>query len=160
MVKKSSNSYSRHFNDWFVLTFQLTLQNISNSVQLCYMACKLVCNVVLFTAMPAARLAVSHAEALPGTTVPQLCHHTRGWAPYLWLQLRVLWGGSQSQDLLSHADSSGECPDSGVGNVLRNLMKFKKRPGKRNVKRHDYDSYWNCNTINTFAASYLNTHRR
>jgi len=111
------------------------------------MAYKHVCNMMLFTAMPATRLAVSHAEALPGTAVPQLCHHTRGWAPYLWLQLCVLWGGSQSQDLLGYADSSGERPDVGVGNVLRNLLKIKKRPGERNVKRHDYDSYWNCNTI-------------
>jgi len=79
--------------------------------------------MMLFKAVPATRLAVSHAEALPGTTVPQLCHHSRGWAPYLWVQLCVLWGGSQSQDLLGHADSSGERHDGGLGKVLRNLLK-------------------------------------
>jgi len=42
--------------------------------------------------------------------------------------------------MLGHADASGERSDGGVGNVLRNLLKIKKRPGKRNVKRHDYDS--------------------
>lgn len=63
--------------------------------------------------MPAARSAVSHAEALPGAAVPQLRHHTRGWAPQLWLQSRVLRGSAQPQNLLSHADPAGGFLDGG-----------------------------------------------